>query len=371
MELNLKKNLFRYGKNEALTIGVMLALIFFDILIWSIIAQGMFSVDYRFAHSNNCLNQVYFLKRSDFDSLPTFEHKTGKYCALLQKEYTHAKNDDTVQRSLAQIRQTRDKISQLEDAIRRNRRTMEGNATAYNLAMQENKGLDLAYTEKLKQIQEQKDELEEIQQDLQKEQITFRSLPAIKALVEYARMYDEDIYDRYEFMKKLDLFLSYVFAMLFIIILIPLAMLLRRKFVRQEKYIRLLLINHIIFVAALQGIWITVRFILHILPATLLRRLVRFFSSLHLMALWYYIAIFLLFVLFAAVVYFLQTRGKRRNLYKKLVKGKCWSCGARILDNEYCFSCGAKQIRTCPYCHKKTYVKMPYCKACGHELKEE
>ncbi len=371
MELNLKKNLFRYGKNESLTFGVILALIFFDILIWNIISMGMISVDYRFADNNNCLSQVGSVLNRD---IPTFSHysiKTGKYCTLFQHEYNKAARNEIVIELSGQIQKTQKDINQLDREIRTNRRSLEGNATAYGLAIQEQKGLDLAYTEKLKQIQEQEKLLEQMKQDLEQQKQVFKALPAVQKLTQYARQNSSSISDRYYFMKRLDLFLSYIFAMLFVLILIPVFALLRHRLIKKEKYIRLLLVNHVILMAVLQGIYITVCFILHILPETLLRHLIRFFQSFHLMALWYYIAIFLLFLLFAGVVYFLQIKGRRRNLYKKLIKGKCWSCGARVLDNDFCFSCGEKQMRICSHCHKKTYIKMPYCRFCGRELPEK
>ena len=370
MELNLKKNLFRYGQNESLTSGVILALILFDLLIWSVISAGMISVDYRFADQNSCKAQVSHILSSNLTSLPHYTPKTGKYCANLQELYNKTQQDPSVMTALDQIAQTQSQIHKLEETINRTRRELEKNSDAYTLAIQERKGLDLSYTEKLAQIQSQEKTLAQLEHNLQQEQTNFRALSAIQKLKSHALKLVPDIATRYSFMQKLDLFLCYVFEMLFILILIPVFMIFRHRLARKEKYIRLLLVNHVILVAVLQGISVTVGFILDILPKTLLYHLVQIFRSLHIMALWYYIVILLLFVLFAAVVYFLQTKGKRRNLYKKLIKGKCWSCGARVLDNEYCFSCGEKQLRTCPHCHKKTYIKMPHCRFCGHALKD-
>lgn len=371
MELNLKKNLFRYGKNEPLTFGVIVALILFDILVWDLISMGMISVDYRFADENNCHSQVYDVLNRDIPRFEYYSPKTGKYCALFQKEYDKVRSNPSVISVLNKINQTENNIDQLEREIRATRRTLEGNATAYNLAIQEQKGLDLSYTEKIKEIQVNEQKLEQVKQHLVQQKQNFKSLPKVQQLIRYTQQNQSNIFARYTFMTKVDLFLTYIFAMLFVVILIPLFMLLRKSLARKEKYIRLLLVNHIILVGFLQGIFITIRFILHILPKTLLHNLIDFFKSLHLMALWYYIAIGLLFLLFAGVVYFLQTKGRRRNLYKKLIKGKCWSCGARVLDNDFCFSCGEKQLRACPHCRKKTYIKMPYCRFCGKEITDK
>lgn len=365
MELNLKNNLFRYGKNEPLTFGVIVALILFDILIWSLISMGMISVDYRFADENDCRSQVYSVLNRDIPRFEYYSPKTGKYCSLFQKEYNEARLNISVENSLNIINQTENKINQLEQEIRTARRTLDGNATAYNLAIQEQKGLDLSYTEKIKEIQNNEQELDRIKQKLIQQKQAFKNLPAVQRLIHYTQQHQSSISSRYTFMTKVDLFLTYIFATLFIVILIPIFLFLRKNLVKREKYIRLLLVNHIVLVAFLQGVYITVCFILNILPKTLLQDLIDIFKSLHLMALWYYLAIGLLFILFAGVVYFLQTKGRRRNLYKKLIKGKCWSCGARVLDNDFCFSCGEKQVCICPHCYKKTYIKMPYCRFCG------
>ncbi len=371
MELNLKKNLFRYGKNEPLTFGVIVSLVLFDILVWSLISMGMISVDYRFSDENNCHSQVYAILNRDIPKFEYYSPKTGKYCALFQKEYDKVSSDKSVVNALNDIYQTEKRINQLATEIGTARYTLEENATAYNIAIQEQKGLDLSYTGKIKEIQENEQELEQVKQHLIQQKQNFKSLPAVQQLIHYTQQNQSNIFARYTFMTKVDLFLTYVFAMLFVAILIPALMLLRRSLIRKEKYIRLLVVNHIILVAFLQGIFITLRFILHILPETLLRNLIDFFRSLHLMALWYYIAIGLSFLLFAGVVYFLQTKGRRRNLYKKLIKGKCWNCGARVLDNDFCFSCGEKQLCVCPHCRKKTYIKMPYCRFCGKSIANE
>lgn len=371
MELNLKKNLFRYGKNESLTFGVIVALVLFDILIWRLISMGMTSVDYSFAKEHNCRSQVDYVLNHDIPRFEYYSPKTGKYCALFQKEYDKVRSNDSVTSALNNIKQTEDKINQLEKEIREARYTLEGNATAYNLAIQEQKGLDLSYTENIKQIQINEQELEQAKKHLNQQKQDFNSLPEVKQLIHYTKQNKSNIFEQYTFITKVDLFLTYIFAMLYIVVLIPVFMLLRKSLIRKEKYIRLLLVNHIILVGFLQGVFITISFILHILPETLLHNLITFFEALHLMALWYYIAIGLLFLLFAGVVYFLQTKGRRKNLYKKLIKGKCWSCGAQVLDNEFCFSCGEKQLCTCPHCHQKTYIKMPYCRFCGKEITEE
>lgn len=371
MKLNLKNNLFRYGKKQYLTFGVVIALIVFDTIVWNLMSMGMFSTDHCFSKENNCQSQVSYVLNNDAPRLKYYSDKTGKYCTLFQELYNETRANKNVVNLLDAIKQTENKINEIEDKIITAQDNLDGNAKAYNLAIQEKKGLDLAYTEAIKEIQNKEKELGQLNQELSKQEQSLKQLPEFKKLVEYAKEIKPSIIQRYEFMQKVDMFLSYVFAMIFILVLVALFLFLRKGFIKKEKYIRLLLVNHILLVAFLKSVFITISFILEVLPRTLLQSLIDIFETLHLMALWYYLAIGLMFVLFAGVIHFLQNKSRHKNLYNKVIKGECWVCGSRVLNNDYCFCCGEQQMCECPHCKQKTYVKMPYCRFCGKMITEE
>ena len=371
MKLNLRNNLFRYGKKQYLTFGVVIALIMFDTTVWNLMSMGMFSVDYRFSKENDCQSQVSYVLRDNVTRLEHYSAKNGKFCAAFQELYNEVRANKDVVNSSDAIKQTENKIDDIEDEIRIAQRKLDEKADAYNLAIQEKKGLDLSYTEAINEIKNKEQELDKLNQELDKQKQNFKQLPEFKQLVKYAEEIKPSVISRYEFMERLDMFLSYVFAMVFILVLVALFLFLRKGFIRKEKYIRLLLVNHILLVAFLKIVFITIAFILEILPRTLLQKLIDIFEALHLMALWYYLAIGLMFVFFAGVIHFLQNKSRHKNLYNKVIRGECWVCGARVLNNDYCFCCGEQQMCECPHCKQKTYVKMPYCRFCGKTITDE
>jgi hypothetical protein len=113
MKLNLRNNLFRYGKKQYLTFGVIIALIMFDTTVWNLMSMGMFSVDYRFSKENDCQSQVSYVLRDNVTRLEHYSAKSGKFCAAFQELYNEVRANKDVVNSSDAIKQTENKIDDI------------------------------------------------------------------------------------------------------------------------------------------------------------------------------------------------------------------------------------------------------------------
>jgi hypothetical protein len=133
---------------------------------------------------------------------------------------------------------------------------------------------------------------------------------------------------------------------------------------------------HISLILALPLFWYTLTLIYHVLPKTLLKRVVEFLVDLGLISLLNYFAIFIVVLFFGGLIYWIQKRTLKRKQavvltknYKKLVSwSQCFDCEYKIdYTKEFCPFCGIKLHETCKHCQQETIRHEAYCSHCGEE----
>lgn len=139
--------------------------------------------------------------------------------------------------------------------------------------------------------------------------------------------------------------------------------------VKKESKMQTLLASHLVVVAAIPLVIEVADTVLDLIPKHLLVKLFQLLESLHLVAIWYYLVIFVAIgAAFAAIAIIQKTLFNKERLYqKRLMKGACYSCAKKLPEGaaKICPFCGANQLKSCGGCGKETFINAAYCIHCG------
>lgn len=149
----------------------------------------------------------------------------------------------------------------------------------------------------------------------------------------------------------------------------------RRELMHQEyNPIVKIIAAHISLILALPLFWYSLTLIYHVLPKTLLKKIVDYLVEIGLISLLNYISILLVVLFFGGLIYWIQKRRLKHKHavvlsknYKKLVSwSQCFGCEYKIdYTKMYCPFCGVKLHEKCSSCENEIVVHEEYCSECG------
>lgn len=150
----------------------------------------------------------------------------------------------------------------------------------------------------------------------------------------------------------------------------------KRKQLAQIEYnpVVKIISAHIALILALPLVWYTLGLIYHVLPKTLLKRLIEFLVEIGLLSLLNYVAILLVVLFFGGLIYWIQKRTLKQKMavkktknYKKLISwSQCFECEYKIdYTKPFCPFCGESLHEECASCGEKMNVHERFCSSCG------
>jgi hypothetical protein len=141
--------------------------------------------------------------------------------------------------------------------------------------------------------------------------------------------------------------------------------------IRRARAVQTLVSAHLLVVAFIPALCKLLQLVYDILPRRFLRHLMTLLESLHLIALWNYLAIGLAVGASLALIYVLQNKlfARDKLLARRIARGQCQDCGLTMpAGSAFCPACGFGQLAPCPHCGKATHVHGRYCRECGQAM---
>ncbi|MFZ5493107.1 MAG: double zinc ribbon domain-containing protein [Pseudomonadota bacterium] len=141
--------------------------------------------------------------------------------------------------------------------------------------------------------------------------------------------------------------------------------------IRRARAVQTLVSAHLLVVAFIPALCKLLQLVYDILPRRFLRQLMTLLESLHLIALWNYLAIGLAVGASLALIYVLQNKlfARDKLLARRIARGQCQDCGLALPPGSaFCPACGFGQLAPCPHCGKATHVHGRYCRECGQAM---
>lgn len=141
--------------------------------------------------------------------------------------------------------------------------------------------------------------------------------------------------------------------------------------VRKDNRVQTLISTHLLVIASIPIVLKIGEVVIDLMPRHFFKQLFNILKSLHIIALWHYVVIFLSVCIGMFVIFIIQKKifNKQRIQQKRLMTGACYFCGKNLpLGANTCPFCGTNQLKSCDNCQEQTYVCGEYCKNCGHEL---
>jgi preprotein translocase subunit YajC len=273
-------------------------------------------------------------------------------------------------------------IKDIEEKISTNNYRLEEISEKYNTRLFE----QIAQISNNKLLQEVKIEYDTINKNNKELKNQLESIPNINTLDGY-KEYEEYVTinkelfliekKSYEFWQP---FKEYGYMLTFVI---PLLLLFgffyfktKRKELRGENYnpIVKIISTHISFILTLPIIFYTLSLVYHVIPKTLLKKLIDFLTEIGLLSILNYLSIAIVVLIFGGLIYYVQKRTARLKEekvhtkdYKKLLSfSQCFVCEYKIdYTKNYCSFCDTTLHDTCKNCNEQTTFHEDYCKSCG------
>jgi len=133
---------------------------------------------------------------------------------------------------------------------------------------------------------------------------------------------------------------------------------------------------HISLILVLPLFWYSITLIYHVIPKTLLKRLIEFLVEIGLISLLNYFTIFLVVLIFGGLIYWIQKRtiAKKNDAKSKKVltrfvaASQCYSCGLKVdYTKPFCPFCGVGLHDECSFCQEKMNKYESFCSGCGKQ----
>lgn len=138
--------------------------------------------------------------------------------------------------------------------------------------------------------------------------------------------------------------------------------------IRRGRAVQTLVSAHLLVVAFIPVLCKLLQLVYDILPRRFLHQLMALLESVHLIALWHYLAIALAVGASLVLIYVLQNKlfARDRLLARRIARGQCQDCGLALPpDSAFCPACGFGQFTPCPHCGQASHVHGRFCRACG------
>jgi hypothetical protein len=273
-------------------------------------------------------------------------------------------------------------IETIENKQRQNTQRLEQIASQYNTRLFES----IAKMPNNSELVNAKNEYDEIIRDnkrLKEELALIPSVATLEGYDAYAAYVDANKAGFMEAKKSYSFwqpFKAYGHMLIFVLpLLLFLGFFYRRakgRQLAQEDYnpVVKIISAHIALILALPLVWYTLGLVYHVLPKTLLKRLIEFLVEIGLLSLLNYIAILLVVLFFGGLIYWIQKRTLKQKQavqytknYKKLVSwSQCFACEYKIdYTKPFCPFCGVSLHEECVSCGEETNVHELFCSSCG------
>lgn len=276
-------------------------------------------------------------------------------------------------------------IRTIENKLRQNERRLEQISAQYNTRLFE----QIAQMPNNTELRDAKGEYDAIVLDnknLNKEKASIESVSTLKgytAYAEYIKINKTAFSEEKESYRFWQPFKAYAHMLIFIVpLLLIFGYFYRRTKLRQlseQNYnpVVKIICAHISLILALPLFWYTLTLIYHVLPKTLLKKVIEFLVDLGLISLLNYFAIFMVVFILGGLIYWIQKRTLKHKQalvrtkdYKKLLSwSQCFECGYKIdYTKLYCPFCGVKLHKNCISCKKEVICHEDYCSHCGDKI---
>lgn len=364
---SLYKNSIKFNGKEPLSALSIIAIILFDLVLFTVISQALKHHPFSTPYFNNC---EYEMK--------SFVSDNGRIIDVLdiavQKlksddfRYSNDKETNSICKNYYEFKKelrASDKIKSLllehENNIRLRDIAYKRKKKYTNVMIDNNMTADTRQV--IEDISKYEGKLEEIDANLRMSDEAMR-------LVEYAQENYPVLKKQQDKAKRFFRAKVALYQLAFLIPLFFLANIYNNKCQKQKSSIRVLILSNFQIVIGVFFIITFFSLLSSIIPNHLFKNLFKLFSKLGITFIWYYIVIFIALIMFLGIIYYTQLKTEYKRYYKRITKNRCIECGSKLMGAPTCFSCGKKQFIICPECKKETYDKMPYCSNCGHKLSE-
>lgn len=395
-------NNFVYATKEKLSRLTIIALIILDILVLSILCQGIYfqtrvlnnpSTKFPYACRNVLSDN---LQIDDFNSsIYNSSNYNSKYqniknlevdvrCNLIFEKVKAVKENIDIKALKKQNDEFSKKSHELNNQIsylKDNYNTLlfekissqnadnsiiEGNLTTQNIK------------EKYEALQKELEKLNKQKEDLYNK---FKEDNLVKDLAIYLDSNKSSILDD---IKKSEKYYSIKYELVILLFLIPLVLIffyLMKNYLKKEKYILYIIFKNILIVSAIPTLISILRLINIFIPKIFLEKLLMFFYNLEIPFIVYYLAIVVAVLLFIFIIIRLQKKFKEHNeklknnkisFIESYNKNLCNLCGNKVDYNtmNYCPSCQNQLKIECKNCGEKTIKGLDFCMVCSHKIEE-
>lgn len=142
--------------------------------------------------------------------------------------------------------------------------------------------------------------------------------------------------------------------------------------VKKAHSIQTLVSTHLLVVVSIPIFLKVADALLDLIPRHFLKDFFNLLESLHIVAIWHYLVIFISVGAALLTIYVIQQKifNKQRVQQKRLMKGACFQCGSRLPElTSSCPFCGTGLLMECNSCQQQTYRCADFCKQCGASMK--
>jgi len=383
----IKKDLFSF-KDEPLTRLSVFLLMVLNVFIFTNVLIGVHNeIDKvpkpRYYFSTYCSNHFENIKTSyeGFERsvymYRSKEYRHSEYCQELQKKIDFLEENKIFQTNL-------ERIGSINNKKRLNNAKLEEIAKKYNTRLFES----IAKMPNNHALIDVKNEYDILVADNKKLDEELKAIIPVSTIVgydEYIKFIEDN---RSDFFKAKSQYIfwqpfkAYAHMLLFILPLLLFFGFFYARAKRQEltnkeynPVVKIISAN-VSLILSLPLIWYTLTLIYHVLPKTLLKKIIAFLVEHGLISLLNYFTIILIIATLGGVIYYIQKRTIRlkksapdnQKQLKLISHSQCFACGYRIdYEKEHCPFCGTKLHESCPSCSEKTVVNEPYCSSCGEK----
>ncbi len=270
----------------------------------------------------------------------------------------------------------------LEEKIEQNRRRLDTIAQQYNTRLFER----IANMPNNHALKDAKNEYDALTQDSKKLQSELAKIPSVTSLKGYQAYHDYVTTTKTAFEKTKASYIfwqpfkAYGYMLAFIMpLLLIFAIIYRnsyRKSLRNESYnpVVKIISAHTSVILALPLIWYTLNLIYHVIPKTLLKKLIDFLVDIGLLSLLNYFFLFIVIALFGSAIYLIQKRilkhkqaaKEGKNHQKLIAMSECFACHTKIdYSKNFCPFCGVALHDHCPSCNESVIKHESFCHSCG------
>ncbi len=382
----LKDDLFSF-KNEPLTSLSIFFLIILDIFIFTNISIGIEAETSKSPkaytyYPSNCSSHFLDSKESyqTFTPKSYFTNRTNT-SELCKELYTYT---DKVTKT-KEFKENKEKEKSLNKQLSNNNKTLKDLTNKYNTQLFE-KIASVQQDATLLQVQNRYRHLEAENKSIQRQLDSITPLTKLSGYAEYKAFVEKnkELFKTqskdYRFWQP---FYEYGHLLVFVLPILIISLLIysntKKKELHDKAYnpvIKIISV-HVSVLLSLPIIFYTLNLVYHVIPKTLLKKIIDFLYEIGLMAILNYITILIAILIFGYIIYFIQKRSTQnkkisndKNKQKNISFSKCPKCLNRVdFSKPYCPHCSNQLLAECPECHKQTLKDLNFCQHCAFSLK--